>query len=392
MKELQAMIEEFEQSDRNGRTTALATVIEVRGSTYRRPGARMLITQDGVTVGAISGGCLEADVFEQAQQVMTSGEPKVVTYDTTAPDDIVWGLGLGCNGLVSVLIEPLAHKRQPNPMTFLADCFRLRQMSVVATVVRVAGQVQEQVGTRLMLQPDGNAIGRVKNSALAASILEDAQAAMHNSRSTLKSYQLPLGYAEVFIEAIQPPVPLVIFGAGYDAVPLVRLAKELGWHVTVVDSRQSDTTKERFPLAHSIVLSRPASIAKHITIDHHTVAVVMAHNYLHDREILKTLLPSPLQYLGILGPQSRTERLLQELREAGINPTAEQMQRLYSPVGLDIGAETPEAIALSIVAEMQAAIANRSGGLLRDRKGPIHHRIQEQNIQPERFNKEYVGA
>ncbi len=392
MKELQAIIAEFEQTEREGKTTALATVIEVRGSTYRRPGARMLMTQDGRMIGAISGGCLEADVFERAQQVMTSGEPTVVTYDTTSPDDIVWGLGLGCNGLVRVLIEQLTDQCRPDRITFLADCYRRRQIGVLATVVRVAGQVQEEVGNRLMLQPDGNAISHVKSSALAASILEDAEAVLHNCRSALKSYQLPLGYVEVFIEAIQPPVPLVLFGAGYDAMPVVRLAKELGWHVTVVDSRQSDATKERFPLADGIVLSHPESITKHVTIDHHTVAVVMTHNYLHDRELLKMLLPSPLRYLGILGPKSRTERLLQELGEAGINPTPEQMQRLYSPVGLDIGAETPEAIALSIVAEIQAVIANRSGGLLRDRKGSIHYRIEEQNIHSERFNREYVGA
>lgn len=379
MKELQAIVAQFELSGRQGKTTALATVIEVRGSTYRKPGARMLITQDGYTVGAISGGCLEADVCERAQQVITSGQATVVTYDTTSPDDIVWGLGLGCNGVVSVLIERLNHQSQMNQITFLANCFHQRQIGVLATVVQVAEQMQDRVGTHLMLQQDGNALGHIENPALAARILEDARSALHSSRSALKSYQLPLCCAEVFIEVIQPPVPLVVFGAGYDAMPVVRLAKELGWNVTVVDSRHN-TTKQQFSLADAVVFSRPESIKEHISIDSHTVAVVMTHNYLHDLELLKTLLPSPLRYLGILGPKSRTEKILQELQEAGIKPTVEQMQRLYSPVGLDIGAETPEAIALSIIAEIQAAIALRAGGSLRTRKGPIHRQVEAKNV------------
>jgi xanthine/CO dehydrogenase XdhC/CoxF family maturation factor len=193
----------------------------------------------------------------------------------------------------------------------------------------------------------------------------------------MKLYQLPKGEVEVLIEAIQPPVPLAIFGAGHDAMPLVHFAKELGWHVTVVDSRQSYATTDRFPLADAVVFSRTESIHSHITVDHHTVAVVMTHNYLQDRELLKTLLQSPLRYLGILGPKSRTERLLQELREQGVAPTEKHLLRLYSPVGIDIGADTPEEIALSIVAEIQAVLANRAGGLLRNRQGPIHNRSSE---------------
>lgn len=382
MKELQAIIEAFEQTERDGRTTALATVIEVRGSTYRRAGARMLVTQGSPMVGTVSGGCLEADVFERAQQVMVSGEPTLVTYDTTSPDDIVWGLGLGCNGLVRVLIERLTHSLEPNHITFLADCLRRRQTGVLATVVRLEGQVQEQVGARLMLQQNGNAIGRIENSALATGILEDAKEALCNSRSILKLYELPLGRAEVFIEVQEPPVPLAIFGAGHDAMPLVRFAKELGWHVSVVDSRQSYATKERFSLADAIVVCRPEKIQEYVTMDRRTVAVVMTHNYLHDREILRTLLPSSLRYLGILGPKSRTERLVEELRQEGFIFTNEQLSRLYGPVGIDIGADTPEEIALAIAAEIQAVIANRSGGLLRDRRGSIHSERTASPVTP----------
>lgn len=369
MKEVQAIIEAF---NRDNRIAALATVIEVRGSTYRRPGARMLMTQSGY-IGSISGGCLEADVFEHAQQVMALGEPMVVKYDTTSPDDIVWGLGLGCNGLVRVFIERLAPHKRSHSVAFLAECYQDQQIGVLATVVRGADLV---LGTHLMLQQDGKVRNYIEDSALAASVLEDAHAALRNNRSILKLYPLPGGEAEVFIEAIQPPVPLAIFGAGYDAVPVVNFAKALGWHVTVVDSRPAYATKERFPVADAIVLARPEQVRDRIPLDSRTVAVVMTHNYLHDQALLQTLLPSPVRYLGILGPKSRTERLLEELRGAGILFSPEQLCRLYGPVGIDIGADTPEAIALSIVAEIQAVLANREGGLLRNRKGAIHSRSE----------------
>jgi xanthine/CO dehydrogenase XdhC/CoxF family maturation factor len=228
-----------------------------------------------------------------------------------------------------------------------------------------------------MLHPDNTVTSEIGDSKLALAITEDAFAVLRNGRSNVKIYRLSAGSAEVLIEVIQPPTPLVIFGAGHDAVPVARLAKELGWHVSVVDSRPAYATPERFPLADVVILTRLEATLERVSIDSRTVAVVMTHNYLHDRKLLQTLLPSPLRYLGLLGPKSRAERLLQELRQEGFVPTNEQLCRLYSPVGIDIGADTPEEIALAIVAEIQAVIANRSGGLLRDRKGSIHNPVDE---------------
>jgi xanthine/CO dehydrogenase XdhC/CoxF family maturation factor len=239
-------------------------------------------------------------------------------------------------------------------------------------VFHIEGQVKAQIATRLMVYPDGTLKSDIEDADLVAQIHDDACKALNDNRSTVKSYPLPTGKAVVFIEVIQPPVPLMIFGAGHDAVPLVRLAQELGWYVTVVDSRKVETTRERFSSADEVILSRPESIGNCIHINNRTMAVVMTHNYLHDLEILKTLLFSPVRYLGILGPKSRTEKLLQDLQEQGIIPSENQLQRLYSPVGLNIGADTPEEIALSIVAEIQAVITNQSGGLLRNKLGPIH--------------------
>jgi xanthine/CO dehydrogenase XdhC/CoxF family maturation factor len=440
MKELQNILKAFEQNKNSGQYTAIATLVKASGSTYRRPGARMLMTSEGQMVGSLSGGCLEGDVFEQAQEVMTSGKPIVVQYDTMSDEDIIWGLGLGCNGIVQILIErieaenPLTeilhHPPSPpyqggnkiqklaspltplaplikggiqgetfivggvrgvnndsgarfglNHLQFLTECLHLRHVGVLATVFHVEGQVKAQVGTRLMVHPDGRLTSDIEDADLIAQIRDDAWKALDDNRSTVKAYPLPTGKAEVFIEVIQPPVPLMIFGAGHDALPLVRLAQELGWYVMIVDSRQADATRERFPSADEVILARPENIsdsealllsAHRVRVDNRTVAVVMTHNYLHDLELLKTLLPSPVEYLGILGPKSRTEKLLQDLQEQGITPTEPQLQRLYSPVGLDIGADTPEEIALSIVAEIQAVLANHSGGSLRNKLGPIH--------------------
>ena len=390
MKEFIAILAELEKSNRQGKTSVLTTVIAAQGSTYRRAGARMLLTSDGCSVGTISGGCLEADVALRSQKVMATGQPTVVTYDTTSDEDIVWGLGLGCNGLVRVLIEPITPK-QTDYVEFLSRCYGDHKLGVVATLVSVTALVQEKVGTRLMLQQNGSFISHFSPS-VAASVVEDARAALQSKTSTLKSYQLPIGEVEVFIEVIQPPLSLLIFGAGYDALPVARFAKELGWNVTVVDTRQSTATQNRFTDADAIVLSRPENITDHISVGDRTVAVVMTHNYLHDLELLKILLPSQVCYLGILGPKSRTERLLAELRQIGTQPTKEQIHRLYAPIGLDIGADTPEEIALSIIAGILAVITGRLGNQLRERKGSIHEQVSKQGIQSNPSAKRYVSV
>lgn len=374
MKELHDIVAAFEKVEHCGQTAALATLVSAQGSTYRRPGARMLMTLEGQMVGSLSGGCLESDVFEQAQQVIVWGEPVLVKYDTMADEDIVWGLGLGCNGIVEILIERLPQESDLNPLTFVAQCLYHRHTGVLVRVFRTEGQVSTKVGACWMLHPDATVTSNISEAELATGILHDAREALRNNQSIAKTYHLSAGSVEVFIEVIQPSVPLVIFGAGHDAVPVVRFAKELGWHVTVVDSRDAYATKTRFPLADTIILSRPDSIGVRVPLHPETVAVVMTHNYLHDKELLKTLLLSPLRYIGLLGPKHRSDRILQELREEGIQLTNAQLSRLYSPVGLDIGADEPEEIALSIVAEIRAVLANRSGGLLRDRVESIHNR------------------
>ncbi|MGC1396547.1 MAG: XdhC family protein, partial [Coleofasciculaceae cyanobacterium] len=292
MKEIEAIIAAFEQ--KKNEKIALATVIEVSGSTYRRPGAKMLMSETGTRIGSISGGCLEEDVFEQAKVVMASGKSTIIQYDTTSPDDIIWGLGLGCNGLVRVFIELLTP--QLNPISFIAECWRQRQIGVIATVV-----TDTEIGKYLMLQQDGKVTSDL--NLLASSVLNDAHVALNKGKSLLKLYQLPQGQAQIFLEVIQPPIPLVIFGALHDAQPVVELAKALAWQVTVVDSRPAYAKKERFLAADDIIIAHAEQISQKVCLNSGTVAVVMTHNYLHDQEILRTLLPSTVSYIGILGPK-----------------------------------------------------------------------------------------
>ncbi|BAZ25457.1 hypothetical protein NIES4073_63620 [Kalymmatonema gypsitolerans NIES-4073] len=387
MKELQDIVTDFLTIKSCGQIAVLATVVNVKGSTYRRPGARMLMSQDGCMTGSISGGCLESDVFEHAKQVMASGEPTLVKYDPEVAEEIIWALGLGCNGAVHVLIE-----RLDKQLTFITECLSNRHSGVLATVFCVEGQLQAKVGNHLMLYPDKNITNEIADSILTQAVISDAQLVLQHQKSKVKIYNLPAGRAEVLIEFIQPPTPLLIFGAGQDAIPVVHFAKELGWHVTVVDHRPTYLTPEKFPYADSLILTSAEAAYKHVLLEDSTVAIAMTHNYFHDRELLKMLLPSAVRYIGVLGPKRRTAELLEDLQAEGIVYTQEQLSRLYAPVGIDIGADTPVEIALSIVAEIQAVLTKRAGGLLRDRKAPIHHRIDELDAQAIQSSQQHISV
>ena len=372
VKELRAIIDASRAIELRGTQVALATLVNVTGSSYRRAGARMLIAADGQTVGSVSGGCLERDVLNQAQRVLQWNKPRVVTYDSMSDNDIAWEFNLGCKGIVDVLIEPLSHNGKRDFLAFLADCLDHRHVGIVATVFGVEGHVQATIGNRLMLSEQQPAILDIRDDDLAEAIDGDSRRALESGTPTVKMYKMPTGRAAVFIEVIQPPVPLVIFGGGHDAVPLVRFAKELGWHVTVVDPRPGYATRTRFPLADILIVCQPEEVSARITLNARTVAVLMTHNFLHDAELLRTLLPSPLRYLGLLGPTRRTQRLLHEAQEKGVWLNERNLGRVYGPIGLDIGAETPEAIALAAVAEIHTVLAGRLGGILRTREGPLH--------------------
>jgi xanthine/CO dehydrogenase XdhC/CoxF family maturation factor len=370
LKELQKIVVEAERARAAGKAVALATVVDIEGSAYRLPGARMLIVDGLWVAGSISGGCLEDDVVLRAREAVVKDEPSVAIYDTTSDDDVVFGVGLGCKGVITILIEPLGTTREGvDFIGFAGKCLEERTPGMAATIIRNDRQVRP--GSRVLSR------NNVQLSDIGDRALEDAIAeAMREQSDDTALLDLPLkkGSALVFLERIEPPTPLVVFGAGHDAMPVVRLAKDLGWHVTLVDHRPAYATVERFPDVDRIVIGSRTDAASQLALDRDTLALVMTHNYLRDLEWLEMLLPSPVRYLGLLGPRRRTDQLLADLGEKGIAPSADQLGRLYAPVGLDIGSEGPAEVAMSILAEMQAVMTRHRGGHLRERKRPIHQR------------------
>lgn len=369
MKELLKIVNEAEAARAAGKSVALATVAGIDGSAYRLPGARMLIVDGKWVAGSISGGCLEDDVVLRAQQAVDRKEPGVAVYDTTSDDDIVFGVGLGCKGVITILIEPIGAKGDGvDFIGFAKTCLEQRTPGVAATVIRTEGKTTARVGSRLLVS--GGAIeSDMGDAALEAALKQSIDT---HSGNALERVALAEGAAVVFIEHIEPPTPLVVFGAGHDAMPVVRLAKDIGWHVTLVDHRPAYATAERFPEADRIVIGPPAETLGRIKLDSETLALVMTHNYLRDLELIERLLPSPVRYLGLLGPRRRTDQILADLKDKGTAPEDGELNRLYAPVGLDIGSEGPTEVAMSILAEMQAVMTRHAGGHLRERKRPIH--------------------
>ncbi|AFY92706.1 XdhC family protein [Chamaesiphon minutus] len=369
--EIQSILNAFDRSQHRGKSAFLATVVGTQGSTYRRPGARLFIAADGETVGLVSGGCLERDLVEHTQ-LMPDNRPKIVTYDHTATEDILWGFGLGCTGTVRVLVERL---RPPHdPLTFLARCWRDRTPGVLVSIIQTEGNAT-QLGACLTLTAQAIDVLGQSDPDLIAAIVPDTRSVLRARQSVVKRYDLANCRIEVFIEFIEPPISLVIFGAGQDAIPLAQFAKALGWHVTVVDCRANPLSHERFAMCDRVILTRRERLDR-IVIPAGAVAAILTHNYYDDLEILRGLLPAELGYIGLLGSRQRTQRLLQELQQ-DLTSITEQFDKLHAPVGLDIGAETPTAIALSIVAEIQAVLSDRPGNSLKYRNTSIHDTHQD---------------
>jgi xanthine/CO dehydrogenase XdhC/CoxF family maturation factor/CTP:molybdopterin cytidylyltransferase MocA len=386
MHELQNLLVNAEMIAREGKRAALATVVNVRGSAYRRPGARMLIFDEGRrTVGAISGGCLERDVCERARDVIASGKATLVTYDTSASDDIVWGLGLGCDGAVEVLIEPFDGAGAQFALEVLRECLTDRKPFALATVFRADENSALQAGARLAVNANGEEFVEAKAETYTPSeIIEDLRGALSNGHSfstnkpSVKSYETAYGKFEALLEIIEPPPRIVIFGAGFDAQPLVRLARIVGMSAVVVDTQARALSRERFGEADDVLLVRPEEFNddKNLrdAIDERAAVVIMSHNYTHDRDCLRAIcqMEKLPRCIGVMGPKRRTNRMLDELKESGIALREEFLRRLHAPIGLDLGAETPEEIALSIIAEAQAALKNHAGGFLRAKQSGIH--------------------
>ncbi len=358
-----------------GEAATLATVVRVEGSSYRLPGARMLVDAAGRRTGMVSGGCLESDVARRGRLLTADRPTAVVRYDASddgTGEDAAWGYALGCNGAIDVLIERLTPGRDGG-LAFVGACLRDRRRAAVLHVFQVDGDLDVSPGTRLAVRDDGTVAD--DPAGLAGrfdAVRADAAECVRTGESATVVYATAGGRLHVLAEAVVPPVPVVIFGGGHDAVPLVAAAKGLGWHVTVCDRRAGHARADRFPRADAVVAAAAEDVAGRVPLTADTVAVVMTHHYPEDHALLRLLLKSPARYVGVLGPRARTDRILADWAAAGERFTAEQLDRLHAPVGLDLGGDGSEAVALAVAAEILAAVSRRPGGPLRDRAGPIH--------------------
>ncbi|WP_258135123.1 XdhC family protein [Mucilaginibacter phenanthrenivorans] len=379
LKELQDIVNAYDKAAGAGRQTALATVVLVEGSSYRRAGARMLVTEDGELTGAISGGCLEGDALRKARLAMAQSKPMLVTYDTTDDDDAKFGVGLGCNGIIHILIEPLFPGSEISPINLFKQFLSKREQVVLITIFSLSNRQATQPGTCLLMDSIEQTNGSIPDNEIQQAVLADARDVLKNGNSVTKTYVYGNGYT-CFIELLQPAVSLVIFGAGNDAIPMVQFAAVLGWHVSLVDGRANYAVPERFPLAKKIIISKPGPALSNLKFDDRSAVVLMTHNYNYDLAILRQLLPIQLPYVASLGPKKRLQRMLDEIQEEGINITPPQLNSVYGPAGIDIGSENADEIALSIIAEIQAVLNKKTVNSLRD-KTSVHNRHAEQVVQ-----------
>jgi len=351
--------------------SALATLVRVKGSSYRQPGARMLFGPSGDRTGLISAGCLETDILARLQAVLAGQAAQLAAYDLGSDLDLVWGTGMGCQGKADVLLERVAPGGAPDWMRQCAGMLAQRRSGALATVFAVRGEgcglrpgdhfFCDEAGAGTLPGPGPFAAG-------VAAALRQALGARASATPTLRAAE---GELDLLVEPLLPPFALWIFGAGEHSRPLARLASALGWFVGIVDHRPALATAERFPEADRIVLGHPPASLQGLPLDRRSAALVVSHIYEKDRQALECLLAAPVAYLGLQGNRLRSRKLLKELEED--HPlSAAQLQTLHFPAGLDIGAETPEGIALSMLAEVHAALTGHPGGPLRDRGGAIH--------------------
>ena len=343
----------------DGKGAALATVVRIEGSAYRRPGAKLLVEADGRTVGSISGGCLESDVREVGLGVLRENAPRRRRYETGADENAAWGLGLGCAGSVELFVQPATSPAAIQAAERTLELFEEGRPFALCTLVAGAAVP----GGAAVVSADGAVSGSTGDAALDGELARLAPDWIAGRVSKLR----PVGSSEVFAEILAPPPRLLLFGADDDARPLCALASAAGFQVFVVDHRPAFLSADRFPEADRRVLRRPEEGVAGLPVGPRAFAVVKTHLIAHDREWARLLLAAGATYVGLLGPRARTREIVRQIG-------AESDARVFGPVGLDLGAEGPEQVALSIVAELLAAASGVEPRHLREKAREIHAR------------------
>jgi xanthine dehydrogenase accessory factor len=365
MKEIHDIIKSYQKAVYQGKKTVLATVVKVEGSSYRQPGARMLVTEDGILTGAISGGCLEGDALRKALLAIHQKQNKLITYDTSDKSNIEFNVQLGCNGIVHILFEYIDSDNPYNPLVILNKTCENRCDSVVATLFSLKRNAK-QIGTVNVFQENQSFFDD------HYSLEDESLNVLKNKSSQIRNILIESEEQSVLFQYTAPPVSLLIAGAGNDVQPIVKMADLLGWEVIVGEGRVTHATQKRFPEVRNIVVGKPEDLVQNVKIDDRTFFVLMTHNYKYDLEVLKLIIKTNCPYIGILGPKTKLQRMFDDLIADGIILTDEDYQRIYGPIGLDIGAETSEEIALSVISEIKAVIEDRKGTSLRYKNDKIH--------------------
>ena len=337
----------LERWERDGETIAVATLVRACGSVPRLPGARLVMTRTGKMAGSVSGGCVEPDVFAHALEVLESGQPIVVGYGPADPDGIE--VGLSCGGSIEVLIEPWS---ATDPWRVLRLALQHERSAVLALGVTPPALA----GRKLVVFDDDRVVGGI-DAPLDEQIVREARRLRASGGTRLLEVPWSGAMASVFLEAFVVPSRLLIIGATHTAMPLCRLAKILGFHVTVVDARDAYLNRERFPDADELIEAWPApALAAACTAS--TSVVILTHDPKFDLPALTAALRLGVRYVGILGSRRTHERRRAALREEGF--TEAELARIHAPIGLDIGARTPEEVALAILAEILAVRSGKS--------------------------------
>lgn len=368
MTERERLLDGLTAMERDGQPGAVATVVQVDGSSYRRAGARMLFGAGGERVGMLSGGCFDLD--DRARRAMRSGRTSRHRFDTTGPADVLMGSGSGCQGVVDILLAPIDDGHQP-PLRACLEPSVHGEPSVLATVVGPDAEGRPTpLGARLLVTGDGTARGALGDGDLQGAVERDARPLLGSERIAVNRYPLAGHAVEVMLEGMIPVRRLAVFGAGDDAAPLAEIAARVGMQVTLVDHRPAYADPRRHPAAAEMLhVADAAEAVRRIAPDARTACVSVTHDYLRDAAILRELQATPAAYVGVVGPRSRAERLMEET-----GWDAADRGRLYCPAGLDLGAQTPEEIAFSVIGEILAVFSARTAGHLRDRAAPIHDR------------------
>lgn len=361
MKEIRSVLKTYSQKEPNEKV-ALATVVRVEGSSYRRMGARMLVSENGTWVGGISGGCLEGDALKRARMAILKDRASVITYDTSTDDDHQIGVGLGCNGIIDVLFTPIDEENANNAISVLEATNQTPRK--VRKLISITDTEDKNILGKLL---EFNGLESLKNLENYTNIekLNKLIKNLEKSKNIILSENLTL-----FVEVVPPALQILLFGHQYDLYPLIKQIKELGWDYTVIAPPAKVRDKN--------VLA-PERMDD-LVFDDFTAAILMSHSLNTDKDNLQKISSQNLKYIGMLGPKVRSERILKELTEEGKAFPENLLPSIYAPTGLDIGATNPEEIALSILAEIKTVFSERTGLHLRERQSPIHLRDQPMNF------------